>query len=104
MAADFRLDPAEVARRAREDLRKNWAWFAALGAGLVLVGLVALGHPVVATLVTVTVTGVALLVAGAFELAGCLRARGSGSLLQRALCGLLYAFLGVVMLDRPDLG
>lgn len=104
MASEYRFDPAEAAGHAREHLRKNWACFAALGAGLVLVGLFALGYPVVATLVTVTVTGVALLVAGAVELAGCLWARGFGALLQRALCGLLYVFLGVVLIDRPGLG
>jgi uncharacterized membrane protein HdeD (DUF308 family) len=104
MASGSRFDSAEAAEAARGHLRRNWGWFTALGIGLVLVGLFALGYPVVFTLVTVTVSGVALLVAGAFELAGCFWARRFGTLLQRALCGLFYVFLGVVIVDRPDLG
>jgi uncharacterized membrane protein HdeD (DUF308 family) len=87
-----------------QELRRSRGWFLALGVALAALGLLAIGYPVVATLVTVELIGFVLVVAGGFELASSFRARRLGSFLLRVLCGLLYLFLGVVMIDRPALG
>jgi uncharacterized membrane protein HdeD (DUF308 family) len=87
-----------------QHLRRNRGWFLALGAALVAAGAVAIGYPVAATLVTVEIVGVLLSVAGGVELASSFQARRVGSFLVRVLCGLLYMFLGLVMIDRPALG
>lgn len=86
------------------DIRRYGGWFLAVGVGSLLLGLLAIGYPVAATLVTVEIVGVFLLVAGGFEFAGSFRARRLGSFLLHVLCGLLYLFLGLVMIDRPALG
>jgi uncharacterized membrane protein HdeD (DUF308 family) len=85
-------------------LRRNRGWFLALGAVLVAAGVLAIGYPVAATLVSVELIGVVLAVAGVFELASSFQARRLGSALVRVVCGLLYVFLGLVMIDRPALG
>ena len=94
--------PAEVIDTQR--LRQSWCWFLALGIALVLVGFAAIGWPVVATITTVTVTGILLLAGAAVELVSMVWVRRWGSFFHHLLSGLLYLFLGFVLLDRPALG
>jgi uncharacterized membrane protein HdeD (DUF308 family) len=82
-------------------LRKCKNLFLALGLAMIVIGTLAIGYPVVATLLTVEFIGVLLIVAGIVEIVSCIWARRLGSFLQHIVCGLLYLFLGVVMLDRP---
>jgi len=85
-------------------VRRNWGWVLALGLLLTVTGVLAISYPVLATLTTVTVFGVLLLIGGAIEFAGAFSARGAGSFFLRLICGLLAVFLGLVLLDRPFLG
>jgi uncharacterized membrane protein HdeD (DUF308 family) len=87
-----------------EDLRRNRVWFLLLGALLVFAGTLAIGFPVAATLVTVELFGFILLVAGSAEIVSCFWARRVGSAVLRVLGGMLYLFVGVVMVERPGLG
>jgi uncharacterized membrane protein HdeD (DUF308 family) len=84
-----------------QNLHRSRGWFIALGILLIVVGVLAIGYPIAATVATVEFFGVLLLVAGIVEVASIIWARRLGSLLQRIVVGLLYLFLGVVMLDRP---
>ena len=85
-------------------LGRNWGWFVALGVALIVVGIAAIASPVVATLTTVTVFGVLLLAGGIVELASMVWVRRWGAFFHHLLSGLLYLFLGLVLLDRPGLG
>jgi uncharacterized membrane protein HdeD (DUF308 family) len=73
----------------------------ALGGVLVLVGVLALSFPVITTVETAVVFGVLLLIAGALQMGTAVWARGWGGLFLHVLVGLLYAFVGLVLIDRP---
>ncbi|HEX4609950.1 MAG TPA: HdeD family acid-resistance protein [Urbifossiella sp.] len=85
-------------------LRGAWGWLLAWGVLLLVVGTVALVYPALATLVTVEVLGVLLLMAAGAQFGGAFWARGWGGVLYAVLAGLLYLFAGAVLLERPALG
>jgi uncharacterized membrane protein HdeD (DUF308 family) len=85
-------------------LRASWGWLVALGVALVLLGFAAIGAPVVATFTTVTVFGVLLVVGGIVELASLVWVRQWGTFFHHVLSGLLYLFMGAILLERPGLG
>lgn len=87
-----------------QQLRRSWGWFLALGVLLTLTGLAAVGYPVAATLVTVEVVGVFLLVAAGVQFVTAVRARRWGGFAPHLLCGLLALFLGVLLVESPGLG
>ncbi|HJZ58125.1 MAG TPA: HdeD family acid-resistance protein [Gemmataceae bacterium] len=87
-----------------QDLRRNWGWFVALGVVLIAVGALAISYPVTATITTVQVFGILALIAGVVEIVSGVWTRRWGGFFLHLLCGLLYLFLGVVLLDRPLLG
>lgn len=92
-------DPNETAT-----LRRNWGWVLALGVALTFVGGLAIAYPVAATVTTVELFGILLVLGGAVEVAGGLWAGRRNGFLLHILCGLLSAFLGIAILDRPLLG
>jgi uncharacterized membrane protein HdeD (DUF308 family) len=81
-------------------LRKNWYWFLVLGIGLIVMGFIAIGYPIVATAVTVKVFGVLMLVSGVIEIVSGIWTKGWGGFFAHLLCGLLYLFVGTVFLER----
>jgi uncharacterized membrane protein HdeD (DUF308 family) len=90
--------------RDLDGLQFHWGAFLVLGVALVLVGLTALAYPAVATITTVEIFGVLLVIAGVVELTSALWARRWGGMFQHVLVGLLYLFLGVLIVERPGLG
>jgi uncharacterized membrane protein HdeD (DUF308 family) len=91
-------------REAIANLRRKWGWFLALGILLIVVGLLAIKSPVVATLTTVEVLSILLLFGAGVEIASSFWALRWGGFFLHLLCGLLYLFLGAVILERPGLG
>jgi uncharacterized membrane protein HdeD (DUF308 family) len=87
-----------------QTIRRNWGWLVGLGIVLILVGVLAISYPVAATITTVAVFGVLLVISGAVEIVSGIWARGWGGFFAHLLCGLLYLFVGVVLLDRPEIG
>ena len=87
-----------------QDFHRNWACFLALGITLIIVGAIAIGYPVLATLATVTVVGVLLLIGAGVEVAGAFWASRWGGFFLHVFAGLLYLFVGAVILERPGLG
>jgi uncharacterized membrane protein HdeD (DUF308 family) len=87
-----------------ERLRANWGWLVALGVALVLLGFAAIGAPVVATFTTVTLFGVLLLIGAGVELVSLVWVRRWGTFFHHVLSGLLYLFMGAILLERPGLG
>jgi uncharacterized membrane protein HdeD (DUF308 family) len=103
MSKTFPYFLSDVAEEVRH-LRRSCCWFLAAGAALILVGVLAIGYPVAATVTTVEVFGALLLVGGAAEIAGGLWAHRWGGFFLHLLCGLLSLFVGVVLIDRPLIG
>ncbi|MBX9584106.1 MAG: HdeD family acid-resistance protein [Gemmataceae bacterium] len=85
-------------------LRRNWGWLLAFGVVLIVAGTAAILYPVAATITTVEVFGVFLLVSGGAQLAGAFWARGWDGVLVAVLLGVLYLVAGVFLLERPILG
>src|SRR5690606_22231894 len=81
--------------------RSHTGWDVALGALLVVGGLVVLGHTVLATAVSVLFIAWMALLFGIVGLAGSLFRIGKEGFWQSALTGGLLTVLGVVMLRNP---
>jgi uncharacterized membrane protein HdeD (DUF308 family) len=86
-----------------EFLRGKSLWAIALGGALVLVGVLALAYPAITTVETAVVFGVLLLIGGALQMGVAVWVRGWGGFFLNVLVGLLYSFVGLVLIDRPAL-
>ena len=82
-------------------LEKNWGWFLALGIGLVVLGLVALGLSFAMTLAGVMYYGILMLVGGGCEVAHALAARRWSGFLPQVALGVLYLIAGGYLVLRP---
>ena len=87
-----------------ERLRANWGWLVALGLALIVLGFAAIAAPVVATFTTVTLFGILLLIGAGVELASLVWVRRWGTFFHHIVSGLLYLFMGAILLERPGLG
>src|SRR5690348_1901487 len=88
----------------QHELRRNWVCFLAMGVTLIIAGLLAIGYPVVATLATVELFGFLLLFGAAVQVVSGIWTRRWGGFFLHLLGGLLYLFLGAVIVERPGLG
>jgi uncharacterized membrane protein HdeD (DUF308 family) len=82
-------------------LRAKWGWIVALGVVYVVAGFVALGSVVMATVASVLVVGVMMIVAGVAELISAFQIKSWGKFLIWALLGLLYIVAGFVTFENP---
>lgn len=82
-------------------LRAKWGWIVTLGAVYVIVGFIALGSVVVATVASVLVVGVAMIVAGIAEVINAFQVKNWGKFLLWALLGVLYVIAGFVTFENP---
>lgn len=87
-----------------QGLGRHWVWLVGLGGALIVVGLLAIAFPIVATLRTVQVVGILLLCGAGVEVASAIWARRWRGFLLHLLTGLLYLFVGLAIVDRPALG
>lgn len=98
--AEVRL-ARRVLRHELEAIHAHWAWFLALGIILIVVGMIAVGMPFVASLATAMTFGVLLLVGGAAQLVGAFWTRDWSGFLLSLLMGVLYSVLGLFFLRDP---
>ncbi|TCR66697.1 HdeD family acid-resistance protein [Rhizobium sp. BK376] len=82
-------------------LRAKWGWIVALGAIYVIVGFVALGSVVMATVASVLVVGVMMIVAGVAEVINAFQIKTWGKFLLWAALGLLYIMAGFATFENP---
>jgi uncharacterized membrane protein HdeD (DUF308 family) len=85
----------------RDILRRVSFLMLILGILLIVLGLVAMSSPFVATVATVQVLAILLLIGGGVEVTNAVFARRWRGFLLHLLAGILYVVVGVVMLDRP---
>jgi uncharacterized membrane protein HdeD (DUF308 family) len=98
--AEVRL-ARRVLRHELEAIRGHWAWFLALGAILIIVGTIAVGMPLVASLATAVTFGALLLVGGIAQLAGAFWTRDWSGFFLSLLMGVLYFVLGLFFVRDP---
>ena len=84
-----------------EPLRAKSGWIVALGLVYVIAGFVALGSVVFATVVTVFVVGIMMLIAGAAEVVNAFQIKTWGKFLLWLLLGVLYIVAGFVTFENP---
>lgn len=82
-------------------LRAKWGWIVGLGVVYVIAGFIALGSVMMATVASVFVVGVMMIVAGIAEIINAFQLKGWGKFLIWALLGVLYIFAGFVTLENP---
>jgi uncharacterized membrane protein HdeD (DUF308 family) len=84
-----------------QPLRAKWGWIVALGVVYVIVGLVALGSIVTATVASVLLVGVMMVVAGIVEVFNAFQIRTWGKFVLWLLLGALYIFAGIITFENP---
>jgi uncharacterized membrane protein HdeD (DUF308 family) len=95
-----RPDVAEL-RQELAAFRRNWLWFMLLGVALIVVGVIALGSLVLASLATAVAIGALLLVSGMAEAIGAFWCRGWSGVVLHLLSGVLSIVVGVLFLGAP---
>ena len=96
--------PSPFLTRVRHDLgalRGKWGWFVALGALLMILGLVALGSVVVASLASAIAIGMLMLIGGVVETVGAFWSRHWSGFFLHLLSGVLSVVVGVLFLRAP---
>lgn len=89
---------------ALASLGDRWGWFVALGAAMVVLGMVALGHVVAATLVSVLFIATLMVIGGIAQLIHAWRLKQMSGFVFWTLGGLLYLGAGLLALLRPETG
>jgi uncharacterized membrane protein HdeD (DUF308 family) len=84
-----------------EPLRAKRGWIIALGVVYVIAGLIALGSIVTATIATVFVVGIMMLIAGVAEVFLAFQIKTWGRFLLWLLLGALYIVAGFLTFDNP---
>jgi uncharacterized membrane protein HdeD (DUF308 family) len=82
-------------------LRAKWGWIVALGVVYLIAGLVALGSILAATVASVFLVGIMMIVAGVAEIINAFQTKGWGKFLIWALLGALYIVAGFVTFENP---
>ena len=82
-------------------LRAKWGWIVALGVVYTIAGFIALGSVGMATVVSVFVVGVMMIVAGVAEVISAFQIKSWGRFLLWVLLGLLYVVAGFVTFQNP---
>ena len=101
MSATYERTPVADLRHGVDALRGNWLWFVILGVALIVLGCVALGSLVAASLATAVVIGALMLVSGAAETIGAFWSRGWSGFFFHLLSGVLSIVVGVLFLRAP---
>jgi uncharacterized membrane protein HdeD (DUF308 family) len=88
-------------RHGLHALRGNWIWFVILGVALVVLGVIAMGSAVIASLAVAVAIGTLLIMGGAFEAVGAFWCRGWSGFFLHLLSGVLSIVVGLMFLRAP---
>jgi len=93
--------PTRVAANRPEDLREIWGFLVGMGVALIILGIVAIGSSFIATMATVFVFGILLLLGAMFQVVTAVWGRSWRGFFLHLLGGVLYLIVGVFMIDHP---
>ena len=79
----------------------EWWWFLLLGIVLIILGALAIGVPVMVSVVAVTLFGILLLVGGVAQIIGSFWEGEWRGLMLHLLMGILYAVVGGLLIGNP---
>jgi len=101
MSTTFDRPLAVGLRHELDALRGNWFWFVLLGVALIVLGGIALGSVVTASLATALTIGMLIILAGIAETIGAFWCRGWSGFFLHLLSGVLSFVIGVIFLRAP---
>jgi uncharacterized membrane protein HdeD (DUF308 family) len=84
-----------------EALSRNWGWLLAFGILMIILGVFAIGAPVVATIAVQFALGWILVIGGVAEGIHAFMAKGWRGFLFELLSAILYLVVGVLLLVNP---
>jgi uncharacterized membrane protein HdeD (DUF308 family) len=82
-------------------VQEEWPWFLALGLGLIVLGLIAIGIAPLVTLATVVLLGVVLLVGGIIQTVSAFRSPKWSGVFLRLVIGILYVVVAGLIIGKP---
>jgi len=82
-------------------LAKDWIWFLILGAGLVLLGMFAIGAAPLTTLAAAKVFGLILIIGGIIQTVTAFWSPKWSGVMVQMLIGILYIIVGLMVSDCP---
>jgi uncharacterized membrane protein HdeD (DUF308 family) len=91
----------QTASPAAEPLRAKSGWIVALGVVYLIAGVVALSSVAMATVVSVFVVGIMMVVAGVAEVINALQVKSWGKFVLWLLLGVLYVVAGILTFENP---
>ena len=103
MSTSFERPLVAELRHGLSALRGNWLWFVVLGCVLVVLGVIALGSVVIASLAAAVAIGTLLLLAGVCEVIGAFWCRGWSGFFLELLSGVLSIVVGLLFLRAPSM-
>src|SRR5579864_3661700 len=101
MSIDLGRPLAAELRHGLSALRGNWFWFVLLGVALVILGAIALGSVVLASLAAAVAIGALIFLGGIAECVGAFWCRGWSGFFMNLLSGVLSIVVGVLFLRAP---
>ncbi len=84
-----------------EALHAKWGWIVALGVIYSIAGFIALGSILTATVASVFIVGIMMLIAGVAEVINAFQVKTWGKFLFWVLLGVLYIVAGFVTFENP---
>jgi uncharacterized membrane protein HdeD (DUF308 family) len=84
-----------------EALSRNWGWLLALGILMIILGVIAMAAPVVATIAVQIMLGWLLVISGIAEGIHAFMAKGWRGFLLELLSAVLYLGVGILLLVAP---
>lgn len=93
--------PRPTLGTAMEKLRHRWGWFVGMGVLAIVLGTVALGMVIHATITTVYIIAIFMIVAGGTEITVGLNAKDWGNFFLWVLAGLFYLAAGAFAFAQP---
>jgi len=85
-------------------VRHASTWSVLCGVLLIIIGMLAVGSPVLAAVAVNAVIAWLIVLAGVVHLVLAFHAHGAGSLICKLLVGIAYVFFGVYLIAHPALG
>jgi uncharacterized membrane protein HdeD (DUF308 family) len=82
-------------------VRAKWGWVVALGVVYLIAGFIALGSIVMATVTSVLIVGIMMIVAGVAEVINAFQIKSWGKAIVWGLLGILYIVAGFVAFENP---
>src|SRR5262245_33747453 len=101
MTSTTHAQPSPSTTFGLQPLRAKWGWIVALGVVYVIVGVIALGSVVTATVASVLVVGIMMVVAGIAEVINAFQIRTWGKFALWLLLGALYILAGITTFQNP---